>query len=124
MHAGCDAFFLLMSRHSIMKLEVCCHHAETLCDFTADVSQSLMVKKFTKRHLKVLNMIELANSIYKYMNLGQLLTALGLFVVVTFQTRFGVDYILSIIFTCSMLQLFFYCYLSDRVYSMVKFCNI
>lgn len=113
-------FFILMSRYFIAKLEVCCHHASKLCYFTADVSQSILIERFVKRHLKILNMIDTANSIYKFINIGQLLSALGLFVVVTLQIRYGLDFPLMIMFMAVMVQLLLYCYLSERINGLVE----
>lgn len=84
---------MMMAIHCIAKLEVCSHYAAKLGTPGHDSHQS--IETFSKRHLKTLNLIDMVISVYKFANLGQLLSMLGLFVIVTFQARFSFDYVLD-----------------------------
>lgn len=102
------------------QIKVCCHHASKLADNSAEESQAISIDKFIKMHLRVLKLMRTINSIFEIANFGQLLSTFGLFVVLSFQTQFGIDYRLLIIFSSIMLQLFVYCYLSERICTLVR----
>lgn len=112
---------MMMTIHCIAKLEVCSYYAAKLGTPGHDTHQS--IESFSKRHLKTLNLIDMVISVYKFANLGQLLSTLGLFVIVTFQTRFSFDYSIVLIFVLIMIQLFLYCSASELVYSAVSFMH-
>lgn len=116
---GFDSLFILVTLHCASQIKVCCHYASKLADFDSEEAQAIAIDEFTKMHSKALKLIGIINSIFKFSNFGQLLSTLGLFVVVTFQARFDIDYCVLMVFVSSMCLLFMYCFLSEYISTMV-----
>lgn len=113
-----DSFFIMMTLHCIAKLDVCCSYASKLGTPGHDTRRNIV--DFAKHHLRTLDLIRTVSSIYNIVNLGQILTALGLFVVIGFQARDGLEYPLIVMIAFFLLQLFMYCSMSERINTMVR----
>lgn len=109
-----DALFMTAALHCITKLKSFCQEALRL---TGDPSQ---LDKFAAKHQKLIEFVEIANSVFEIGIICQLLTALGLFVVLSFQMRYGVSYYVAIILVGTFFQLFLYCFLSECMYTKVS----
>lgn len=100
----------------------CRTELKALCSIASDLvdGSSAQIDDFASKHLSLMNFIESANSVFHIAICGQLLTALGLFVVISFQTRFGIDFCAAFVLLAIAIQLFFFCFLSECIYDTVR----
>lgn len=105
----------MLALHCVTKLKAYCRLATELANDNVE-----KIHEFAAKHLELVKLIEMANSVFGVTNLFQLLTTLGLFVALCFQMRYGIDYINVIIIPAAAVQLFFYCFLSECVYTWVR----
>lgn len=108
------------------KFAICSHYATSIGDFTieglkTERSQSDLVERLSGKHSQTLELMNIAESIYKFMNLGQLLTALAIFVSALFLIKTDVDVIISAAACAVAVQMFVYCFLGQCVSSSVRF---
>lgn len=108
--------------HCVARLAVCCHFIDHLGRFdkVSEENQDKFIENFVKMHTKTLELVETISSIYRYVNLTQLLFALGLIVIVSFQLQTGIDNIIIILLAAVLLQLFSYCFFGECVSAMVS----
>lgn len=98
----------------------CTTKLKAYCRLASELANVEKIHEFAEKHLELLQLIETAKSVFDVINLCQLLTTLGLFVVICFQMRYGVDYLIVILIFAAAVQLFFYCFLSERIYTLVR----
>lgn len=109
-----DLLYMLITLYCITKLRVYCKLASEL---TGDDEE---IKSFSRNHLKLVELISIADSALQSSIFIQLMSALGLFAFGSFQVRHGVDGCIAITFTAIMLQLSLYCFLSEYIYTLVR----
>lgn len=122
----------MTSLYCVIKLKVSCHYASIIGDFNNDSfnteeSQSSLIDGCVEKHLKVLDLIEMIDLIYQFISLAQIVSTLGFFVAICFQTRFGINFYNIVIFVAVLFQLFCYCFFGELVSSMVSeivYCDL
>lgn len=103
--------------HCKTELKAFCTIASNLVDGDDNSAQ---IDDFVSKHLSLMRFVESANSVFQIAICGQLLTALGLFVVISFQVRFGIDFCAAFVLLAIAVQLFFFCFLSECIYDTVR----
>lgn len=115
-----DSFYAMISCHCIAQLSVCCGDASLIGDFDDDQrdteeSQSKLIDSLVEKHLRVLELMESADSIYQFTNFSQLASAFGLLVTASFQIQLNMTAELVVLVIACLSQLFLYCIISERV---------
>jgi 7tm Odorant receptor len=118
----------MISIHIIAKLKVCCNYVSTIGDFDnsnnhSEVSQSKLIHSCVQKHLEILKIINETISIFKFVNLAQVMTTLILLVVVSIQFNVaindGVMVIVGVFLAC-LFQFFAYCFFGQQISTMVS----
>lgn len=109
----------MIALHCIMKMKVYCQLAARLT--SVEQESTARINELAKKHLKLLNLIETAESVFNILHLITFIATLGLLVTISFQTRYGFDYCSAVLFVAVMIALFFYCFLSECISTTVKF---
>lgn len=112
-----DGLYMTISLHCVTKLQAYGRLASKLFDNTENSSK---IDELVRKHLKLVNLIEMANSSFDCAMFCQLISTLGLFVTVSFQLNYGLDYCVTLVFVLVMAQLFIYCFLSECIYTTVS----
>lgn len=112
----------MFSLNCVAKLSVCCHHSNKIGNFEeiSEENHAEFVDNLIKTHEKALQFVEKTNSIYKFVSLGQLLNAMALIAVVSFQIRSSVDNVVFILITVVLSQLLCYCFFGEYISIMVR----
>lgn len=104
--------------HGVAELKSLCRAATELS--TKDEEKSSDIKQLALRHLRLINLVSTAQSIFELAICSQILTTLGFLVVVPFQMDNGIDYCDVMMICATLIQPFYYCFLSECIYHMVR----
>lgn len=110
--------YLLTALHGLTELKSLCRAATGIP--TKDEETSSHIKQLALRHLRLMKLVSTAQSIFELAICSQILTSLGFLVVVPFQMDYGIDYCDVMMVCAALIQPFYYCFLSECIYHMVR----
>ncbi|CRK92400.1 CLUMA_CG005997, isoform A [Clunio marinus] len=113
---GFDSYFVLVTIHCVAKLSTCGSHALKIDGKTDGKCISILIRK----HLHVLELIELSRNVFNPMCFYQLLSTYGLIVSISFNIKNGIDLVSVMTLAAALFQLFLYCHFGNILSSMCE----